>query len=188
MVIPAKHVLFLLIFSALSITVTWANTEELGGEFSLTDHNNNPFELRQLQGKLVLLFFGYTYCPDICPTELANVAAVLNELDDQGDQVQGLFVSLDPGRDSPEVMRDYVHYFNKGLVGLTGSEDEVAQVARQYRVNYKRHEREDGGYSIDHSANLYLIDGKGKLTAVVPYGMPPKHILDLVRGLLAESG
>ncbi|MEW8030398.1 MAG: SCO family protein [Candidatus Thiodiazotropha sp.] len=188
MVAVAKRLLLLMIFSALSVALTWADTEELGGEFSLTDHNNNPFELRQLQGKLVLLSFGYTYCPDICPTELANLAAVLNELDDQAGRVQGLFVSLDPGRDTPEVLYDYVRYFNERLVGLTGSEADVAKVARQYRVNYQRHEREDGGYSIDHSANLYLIDGKGKLTAVVPYGMPPKHILDLVRGLMAEDG
>jgi protein SCO1/2 len=177
-----------LIFCLLSMDVSWASSEELGGNFSLTDHNSNSFELRQLQGKLVLLFFGYTYCPDICPNELSNLAAVLNGLDDQEEQVQVLFVSLDPERDTPELLHDYVRYFNEGLIGLTGSAVEVAQVAKQYRVNYQRHEREDGSYSIDHSANLYLIDGNGVLTAVVPYGMPPQHLLELVHGLLAEGG
>jgi cytochrome oxidase Cu insertion factor (SCO1/SenC/PrrC family) len=180
-----KRLLLALLFSLLSMAGSCTSSEELGGHFSLTDHNGNNFELRQLQGKLVLLFFGYTYCPDICPTELANLAAVLNELNDKAGQVQGLFVSLDPERDTPEHLHDYVRYFNEGLIGLTGSAVEVAQVAKQYRVNYQRHEREDGSYSIDHSANLYLIDGKGMLTAVVPYGMPPQHLLDLMHGLLA---
>jgi cytochrome oxidase Cu insertion factor (SCO1/SenC/PrrC family) len=184
MVIPGKPVGLLLMFSLLSVTLTWANTEELGGDFRLIDHNNNPFTLQQLQGKTVLLFFGYTYCPDICPTELANIAAVLNELNNQTDQVQGLFVSLDPSRDTPEVLYDYVRYFNQGLVGLTGSEEAVAQVARQYRVNYRRHEKGNGSYTIDHSANLYLIDRQGILSAVVPYGLPPQHVLKVVRGLL----
>jgi cytochrome oxidase Cu insertion factor (SCO1/SenC/PrrC family) len=169
------------------MAVSWANTEELGGDFRLTDHNNNPFELNQLQGKLVLLFFGYTYCPDICPSELAILVAVLNELNDQAGRVQGVFVSLDPERDTPEILHDYVSYFNQGLIGLTGSSHDVARVARQYRVNYQRHDREDGGYSIDHSASLYLIDHQGRLTAVVPYGMPPEHLLKLVRGVLAEA-
>ncbi|MES9994124.1 MAG: SCO family protein [Candidatus Thiodiazotropha sp.] len=179
--------LLLLLFSfTLSLAFACVNSEEIGGNFRLTDHNNNSFELDQLKGKLVLLFFGYTYCPDICPTELANLTAVLNELGDQAEQVQGLFVSLDPGRDTPEVLHDYVGYFNRDLMGLSGSDDEVAQVARQYRVNYQRHEREDGSYSIDHSANLYLIDSRGVLSAVVPYGIPPQHLYQMVRGLLDE--
>jgi cytochrome oxidase Cu insertion factor (SCO1/SenC/PrrC family) len=184
--IPGKRLLLLLL-TLLSVAVNSAFSEELGGDFSLTDHNSNTFELHQLRGKLVLLFFGYTYCPDICPSELANLSAVLNELGGQAGQVQGLFVSLDPDRDTPEVLHDYVRYFNEGMIGLTGSVVEVAQVAKQYRVNYQRHEREDGSYSIDHSANLYLINGKGALTAVVPYGMPQQHLLELVSGLLAED-
>ncbi|MES9970086.1 MAG: SCO family protein [Candidatus Thiodiazotropha sp.] len=188
MAISGKRLGLLLIFCVLSVSVARANSEEIGGNFRLTDHNNNPFELSQLQGKLVLLFFGYTYCPDICPSELANMAAVLNGLDDQAERVQGLFVSLDPVRDTPELLHDYVSYFNQDLIGLTGSEAEVAQVARQYRVNYRRHTKADGSYSIDHSANLYMIDSHGTLSAVVPYGLPPTHVLDMVRGLLAEDG
>ena len=161
--------------------------EEIGGEFTLTDHNNNSFQLSQLKGKLVLLFFGYTYCPDICPTELANLAKVFNELKARTSQVQGLFVTLDPQRDTPEVLSDYVGYFSKGLLGLTGSENEIAQVARQYRVKYKRHDKKGGDYSIDHSANLYVIDSNGALAVVVPYGMPPEHLLNLILGLLAEE-
>jgi protein SCO1/2 len=161
---------------------------EIGGDFTLTDHNGRPFELRQLRGKLVLLFFGYTYCPDICPSELSNVAAVLDALGPRADEVRGLFVSLDPQRDRPQVLREYVRYFNENLLGLTGSAESVARVARQYRVKYRRKERADGGYTLDHSANLYLIGRNGDLEAVVPYGLPPEHVLELVRGLLAEAG
>ncbi|MBT3046914.1 MAG: SCO family protein [Candidatus Thiodiazotropha sp.] len=182
---PGRRFLGLLLAAVLPLAVSWADSEELGGNFRLTDHNGRPFELDQLKGRLVLLFFGYTYCPDICPTELANLSAVLNALDDQAERVQGLFVTLDPGRDTPEVLQDYVRHFNRRLVGLTGSEEEVAQVARQYRVSYQRHERENGDYSIDHSVNLYLIDAQGALSAVVPYGLPPQHLLETVQGHLA---
>jgi cytochrome oxidase Cu insertion factor (SCO1/SenC/PrrC family) len=188
MIKPVKKQMAVIVFCILSVAVATASSEELGGEFSLTDHNNTTFELHQLKGKLVLLFFGYTYCPDICPTELANLAAVFDGLKGEADRVQGLFISLDPKRDTPEVLHDYVAYFSKDLLGLTGSEDEVAQVARQYRVKYQRHDKQGGGYSIDHSANLYVINSSGRLTAVVPYGMPPEHLLNLVRGLLAEEG
>jgi cytochrome oxidase Cu insertion factor (SCO1/SenC/PrrC family) len=178
-------VLFFLFFSPM--TIAQGSNDRIGGDFQLIDHHNQPFALNQLEGKLVLLFFGYTYCPDICPTELANLAAVFDALGDQADKVQGLFVSLDPARDTPEVLANYVGYFHPGMVGLTGSEAEVQQLAKQYRVNYQRHERADGGYSIDHSANLYLINGQGELTAVVPYGLPPEHVLEMVQGILAED-
>ncbi len=180
--------LTLILFFILAVTTATVSSEEIGGDFSLTDHNNTTFKLDQLKGKLVLLFFGYTYCPDICPTELANLAMVFDGLKSQADRVQGLFISLDPERDTPEVLHNYVDYFSDGLLGLTGSKDEVAKVARQYRVQYQRHEKKGGGYSIDHSANLYVINGEGRLTAVVPYGMPPEHVLDLVQGMLAEEG
>jgi protein SCO1/2 len=161
--------------------------DRIGGDFQLTDHNNQPFELNQLEGKLVLLFFGYTYCPDICPTELGNLAAVFDALGDQAEQVQGVFVSLDPARDTPEVLANYVSYFHPEMMGLTGNQTEIERVAKQYRVSYQRHERADGGYSLDHSANLYLINAKGELAAVVPYGLPPEHVFEMVQGMLAED-
>ncbi len=160
----------------------------IGGDFSLIDDDGRPFELNQLRGKLVLLFFGYTFCPDICPTELSNLAAVLDALGPKAERVQGLFVSLDPLRDTPSVLHDYTRYFNETLIGLTGTPDQVERVAQQYRVRYQRHELADGRYSLDHSANLYVIDGEGRLAAVVPYGLPPEHVLELVRDLLAKGG
>ncbi|MEW8625111.1 MAG: SCO family protein [Candidatus Thiodiazotropha sp.] len=185
---PDKKLWLVLLFTTLSVTMASAATEEIGGDFALTDHNNATFRLSQLQGKLVLLSFGYTYCPDICPTELAKLALVFDILKEQSDRLQGVFISLDPGRDTPAVLSDYVGYFNSGFVGLTGSESAVDRVAQQYRVKYRRHEKAGGDYSIDHSANLYLIDQMGVLTAVIPYGMPVEHIVDVVRGQLSSDG
>ncbi len=160
---------------------------EIGGDFSLVDEHGRPFALTRLRGKLVLLFFGYTFCPDICPTELSNLAAVLDALGPEAERVQGVFVSLDPQRDTPSVLNDFTRYFSQELIGLTGTQEQVAQVAEQYRVRYQRHEQPDGRYSLDHSANLYVIDGRGRLAVVVPYGLPPEHVLELVRRMLDEG-
>jgi cytochrome oxidase Cu insertion factor (SCO1/SenC/PrrC family) len=178
-------ILFFLLFSPM--TSVQGSDDKIGGDFQLKDHRDQPFELNQLEGKLVMLFFGYTYCPDICPTELASLAAVFDALGDQAERVQGLFVSLDPARDTPEVLANYVSYFHPAVMGLTGSQAEIERVAQQYRVSYQRHERADGSYSLDHSANLYLINAQGELAAVVPYGLPPEHVFEMVRGILAEE-
>ncbi|MEJ2395497.1 MAG: SCO family protein [Candidatus Thiodiazotropha sp.] len=175
----------LLVFASLAAAQT--RPAELGGDFALTDHYGKPFKLSQMHGKLVLLFFGYTYCPDICPTELSHLAGVFDALGPQADKVQGLFVSLDPQRDRPEVLRNYTSYFSENLLGLTGSASEVDRVAKQYQVKYQRHEKPSGDYSLDHSANLYVIDKQGNLTTVVPYGLPSEHVLQLVRGMLTEG-
>jgi len=172
------------------MSATAANAQapaDIGGDFSLVDEHGQPFALTQLRGKLVLLFFGYTFCPDICPTELSNLVAVLDALGPEAQRVQGVFVSLDPQRDTPSVLNDYTRYFSQELIGLTGTPEQVAQVAEQYRVRYQRHEQPDGRYSLDHSANLYVIDGQGRLAAVVPYGLPPEHVLELVRRMLDEG-
>ncbi len=184
MVREMRHLMLAVVVGTALLTSVQAKPEELGGDFALTDQFGKPFELARLRGKLVLLFFGYTYCPDVCPGELANLAAVLDGLGDRASQVQGLFVSLDPQRDTPAVLLDYTRYFNRDLLGLTGSPAEVAQVAQQYRVKYQRHEMPDGRYSLDHSADLYIIDPQGELAAIVPYGLPPEHVLELVRGML----
>lgn len=183
----AKPLLFLSILLFSPMTLVQGSDDKIGGDFQLKDHRGQPFELNQLEGKLVMLFFGYTYCPDICPTELGNMAAVFDALGEQAERVQGVFVSLDPARDTAEVLANYVSYFHPEMLGLTGSQVEIERVTQQYRVSYQRHERADGGYSIDHSANLYLINTEGELTAVVPYGLPPEHVLEMVQGILAEE-
>lgn len=164
-----------------------ATASGIGGDFSLTDHQGQTFSLQQLRGKVVLLFFGYTFCPDICPTELAGLARVLDGLGADADRVEGVFISLDPERDSPRVLKDYLGYFNRRLIGLTGSAEDIRAVATRYRVRYQKHPLPNGGYSLDHAANLYIIDQGGELFSIVPYGLPPAHVLRVVRSLLEKS-
>jgi len=161
-----------------------SGASQLGGDFTLTDQHGERFQLDQLRGKVVLLFFGYTYCPDICPTELASIAAVFDALEERALQVQGLFVTVDPERDTPEVLNNYVRYFHEDLIGLTGTAAEIERVALQHRVRYSKHELDDGNYTIDHSAQLYVIDREGTLTSAVPYGLPAEHVLNVVDDLL----
>jgi len=162
--------------------ITKQSNNEVGGDFTLTDQNNKKFELKQLRGKLVLIFFGYTYCPDICPTELSSVAYVLRALKDDAKKVQGLFVSIDPERDTPEKLKQYVPYFSPDLLGLTGSLAEVNKVADAYHVQRRihPHKSSDKNYLVDHSANLYVISPEGKVIHIIPFGLPVEHIQDIV--------
>jgi len=171
------------------LATSWVNPCQaqgsgVGGDFTLTDQDEKPFRLQQQRGKVVLLFFGYTFCPDICPTGLTHLSWLLNELDDEADRVQGVFITIDPERDSPRVLRQYLGYFNKNIIGLTGSQHEIDRVVEQFRVKVQKQASANGRYTMDHSAGFYLIDRTGKLATVVPYGFPPEHVLRLVQHLL----
>ncbi len=167
---------------------TWGiHAAQIGGDFSLTDQDGRSFQLSELHGKVVLLFFGYTYCPDICPTELAVIASVLKSLEEAASDVRGVFITIDPERDTPEVLKEYIRHFNKNLIALTGSPDQIAQVAGQYRVKYRKLQRSDGHYTMDHSVQLYVIDRDGSLLTAVPYGLPAEHVLKLIRSLLEST-
>lgn len=155
----------------------------IGGDFTLTDHHGEKFELKQLRGKLVLIFFGYTFCPDICPTELTSLASVLKSLGEDADKVSALFVSVDPQRDTPDKLKSYVPFFSPNLIGLTGSISEVSDVAKAYRVQTKIHSRKKTGdyYLVDHSANLYVVGPQGEMLHIIPFGLPTEHILRVVK-------
>ncbi len=155
---------------------------EIGGDFTLTNQDGEKFELKQLRGKLVLVFFGYTFCPDICPTELTSVAYVLRALKDDAKKVQGLFISIDPERDTPEKLKQYVPYFSPELIGLTGTVEDVNKVADAYHVQRRIHPHEDSNknYLVDHSASLYVISPQGKVIHMVPFGLPVEHIQAIV--------
>ena len=190
---------FVTLFLAMSLTLmmlqlsTPAHAKQsetaIGGDFNLTDHNSKAFKLEQLRGKLVMLFFGYTYCPDICPTELATMAKLLKELGNDSDKVSALFISVDPGRDTPEKLKNYVPFFSPDLIGLTGTKDEIDKVTKAYRVQTKIHSRKDNSdyYLVDHSANLYVIDGQGKLIHLIPFGLPKEHILNVLKEEISKQ-
>jgi cytochrome oxidase Cu insertion factor (SCO1/SenC/PrrC family) len=174
----------LLLFIVILLVPLDLLSKPLGGNFQLTDSHKRDFSLDNLKGSVVLMFFGYTTCPDICPTELSKLSTILNSLGPSSRNVKGLFVSLDPNRDSPEKLKDYARFFHKDIIALTGKESEVEKVAKMYGVSYSKNIRPDGNYFLDHSANLYILDQQGEISAVAPYGFPISHALGLIRELM----
>ena len=137
----------------------------IGGKFSLVDQNGKPFTDTDLKGKWQLVFFGYTHCPDVCPTALNDLSLALDQLGAKEKDVGIVFISVDPDRDTPAVLKSYVESFGGPIEALTGSPDAVAQAAKDYKVFYAKHPRADGGYDMDHSALIYVMDPEGRFTA-----------------------
>ena len=137
----------------------------IGGPFRLTDQNGKPVSDADLRGKWQLLFFGYTHCPDACPTALNEIALALDQLGAKREAVEVVFITVDPERDTPEVLKSYVASFDVPIIALTGAPDAVAQAAKVYRVYYVKHPRSDGEYDMDHSAVIYLMNPEGRFTA-----------------------
>src|SRR5262245_27680523 len=154
----------------------------IGGPFALTDQNGARRNLSDFRGRLVLLYFGFTYCPDVCPTDLMAIGNAIGSLGSDGDKVQPIFVTLDPERDKPEMLRAYVASFHPRFVALTGSEDEVRRVATSYKVFFEK-VRPPGvsTYLIDHSAFAYLLDRAGRFITLFPPGTPAKRMAVMVR-------
>ena len=160
-----------------------------GGDFAL-DEPGGAFRLQDQRGKVVLLYFGYTFCPDICPTNLALMTQALNAMtDEELERVQGVFVSVDPERDTLDRLTTYTEYFHPSIVGVTDTPDAIALVAKQYGAAYRKIEGESkGGYLVDHSSNTYVIAPDGALNAILPHATPAREILQATRGLLAQTG
>jgi protein SCO1/2 len=161
-----------------------------GQRLALHDHNGRAVTLDTFRGKLVVLFFGYTHCPDVCPTTLSDLAEAF-KLMPKGlpDKVQVLFVSVDPERDTPEVLKTYVPYFHPSFLGLHGTPEQVAQAAREFRIVYRKHvEPGAEGYLVDHSAGSYVLDSRGRLRLYLPYGHAPQDIANDLMNLLKEEG
>ncbi len=161
----------------------------LGGEFELVG-NNGAVKLSDFRDdKLVLMFFGFTHCPDVCPISLTNVARAIKQLaPEQAEQVQGMFVSLDPKRDTPEILANYVSFFNENFIGVTGTKSQVDKVVQQYGAIYRIVELDDSamGYSVDHSSRLYLIDKKGELVKLLYHDSKPDEIAQAIVATLAQ--
>jgi len=159
-----------------------------GGDFALRSADG-PLRLSDLHGKLVLVYFGYTYCPDICPTSLAATGEGLKQLTpDERKDVAMIFVSVDPRRDTVERLKEYVAFFDPAIVGVTGSADEVADVARRYGVFYaeQKVDTAGGGYVVDHSAETFIVGRDGRLVARMAHGTPPAQVTALIRQYLHQ--
>jgi len=134
----------------------------IGGPFSLTDQDGRTFTQDNLKGKPHLVFFGFTHCPDVCPTALFDMSEVLRSLGKDGDRIGAVFITVDPERDTPAVMKDYLSSFDPRLRGLTGEPAAVAAVEKAYRVYSKKVPTQDGDYTMDHTAIVYLMDKNGQ--------------------------
>ena len=157
----------------------------LGGPFTLVDHTGRTVTERDFAGRLMLVYFGFTYCPDVCPTELGTIAAALDAMGPAGDRVTPVFVSVDPERDTPEAMADYVSRFHPRMVGLTGSAEQVAAAARAYRVYFaKVRPRDSGDYLMDHSSFIYLVGPDGRVRSLFRPETAPEAIAAAVTAQL----
>lgn len=165
------------------------NREPIGGPFELTDHTGKPRTERDFRGKLMLVYFGFTYCPDICPTDLQAIGLALDKLGADGDSVQPLFITVDPERDTAEHLADHVKMFHPRLIGLTGSTEAIRKAADAYKVYYAKVDppKEDGGYyTVDHTAYIYLMDREGNYLGFFPPGTSAERMVEIIRPRLTE--
>ena len=166
---------------------TGAGTALIGGPFALTDQSGKRVTEKDFLGKYMLVFFGYTYCPDVCPTELQVMSAALDMIGARAERIQPVFVTVDPERDTPEVMKSYVENFGPRLTGLTGSAADIAAMAKVFRVYYARAgEKDSADYLMDHSSIIYLMDPDGRFLKHFTYTTDARKLADDL--LAATSG
>ena len=169
-----------------SVDITGADYAK---NFQLTDHNGQPRSLKDFQGKVVALFFGYTQCPDVCPTTLVELAEIKKALGAEGSKLQGVFVTVDPERDTPEVLKAYMANFDPSFLALRGSPEELAAVAKDFKIYYKKVDgKTPTSYTMDHSAGSYVYDTAGRLRVYNRYGSGAQALASDVKALLGEAG
>lgn len=158
---------------------------DFGQSFNLTDHTGKPRTMADFKGKVVVLFFGYTHCPDVCPTTMHDLKTAMKLLGSQADQVQVLFITLDPARDSQAVLAQYVPSFDARFIGLRGDEALTATTAATFKIYAKKVESQGkAGYTLDHSAGMYVFDKLGKIRLYVDYGQKPADIANDIKQIL----
>ena len=159
-----------------------------GRDFQLTDHNGKPRTLADFRGKVVVVFFGYTQCPDVCPTTLSDLAAALQKLGADANRVQVLFVTVDPERDTPELLSHYVPAFNPTFLGLSGDAAATAATAREFKVLYQKQPGSTpGSYAMEHSAGTFIFDPQGRLRLFASHGQGPDVFAHDIRELLRAT-
>jgi cytochrome oxidase Cu insertion factor (SCO1/SenC/PrrC family) len=174
------------------------NREPVGGPFELTDHTGKPRTERDFRGKLMLVYFGFTWCPDVCPADLQAIGLALDKLGTDAYSVQPLFITVDPERDTAAHLAEYVPMFHPRLIGLTGSADAIRKAADAYKVYYakvdppkedvKQDVKQDGGYyTVDHTAYIYLMDREGNYLGFFPPGTSADRMVEIIRPRLGET-
>ena len=175
------------LFWRIEAPTTGSHTQaDVGGPFKLVNQDGQTVDQSILEGRWSIVFFGFTYCPDICPATLQSVSAAQAQLGPRADQLQTVFISVDPERDTPEQLKTYLSLdaFPDGVIGLTGSPEQVEQVAKSYYVYYRK-SGEGPDYTIDHSTAAYLMDPKGRFNRVLAYGIAPDEMARLIREAMA---
>jgi protein SCO1/2 len=172
-------------FSGIDIT----GVKNYAADFRLTDHNGKVRTLSDFRGRVVTMFFGYTQCPDVCPTTLSDMRIVMQKLGGDAERVQVLFVTVDPQRDTQELLAKYVPAFHPSFLGLYGSAEDTARVAKDFGIFYRTQPgKSPGSYSVDHSAGMLVFDPRGRLRLMFNYGMNPDAITGDIGILLRQEG
>jgi len=164
-----------------------AATTQIGGSFTLFDDTGATVTEKTIAGKPYVMYFGYTFCPDVCPTTLLDLSRWIKKLGPDADRLNYVFMTVDPERDTVQSMHAYLSSFDKHIRGYTGMPAEIAQIVKEYRVYYQKVPTEDGGYTVDHSAVLYLIGPDGKLVTVIPYQEDDTSAIAKLKNLAALS-
>ncbi|KXF78945.1 hypothetical protein ATN84_04095 [Paramesorhizobium deserti] len=159
-------------------------TAELGAPFNLVDQDGRPITEKAFEGHPSALFFGFTHCPDVCPTTLYELAGWLNQLGDEGKDLKAFFISVDPERDTPDVMKAYAGNFTDRITGITGDPAEVAKLILGWKVYARKVPLDDGGYTMDHTASVFLLDRNGRLKGTIAYGENPDTALQKLKRLV----
>ena len=196
LIVLASVLAFLLSLSACDQAqkpkVSFNNTDVTGLEyakgFALTDQNGQRRTLEEFRGKLVFVFFGFTHCPDVCPTTLAEMAGIMKALGPESERLQVVFITLDPERDTPELLASFVPAFHPSFLGLTGDQVTIDKVAKDFKVFAQKVPGKDGkSYTIDHTAGSYVFDAQGRIRLFVRHGQPDDALLKDLRQLLAGA-
>ena len=162
---------------------------DVGGPFTLVDQTGRTVDQSILQGHWTAVFFGFTHCPDFCPSTLQALDAARDRLGERGEDLQIVFITIDPERDTPEALADYLQTasFPEGVIGLTGTPEQVAEAAQAYRVVYNRRELEGGGYTMDHSLNIYLMNPAGEFAIPLSASLGPDRLARLIAGRMDQG-
>ncbi|HTT98333.1 MAG TPA: SCO family protein [Rhizomicrobium sp.] len=158
-----------------------SGTAQIGGPFTLIDQNGKTRTDADFRGRFVLIYFGYSFCPDVCPTTLQEMAVALDKLGPKRNRVAPVFITVDPARDTPDVLKIYMKSFGPDFVGLTGSDRAIADAAREYHVYIKKHPLQGGGYAMDHSGVIYLMGPDGKFVTYYEDEIGPDKLADDLR-------
>ena len=187
----------LVVLLAGTVTYAWLNQGKqgiqqlagagVGGPFTLSRTDGPPFTEKDLAGKPYAMFFGFTNCPEVCPTTLYEASGWLEQLGDDADKIGIYFVTVDPERDTPELIANYVSSFDKRIVGLTGTPEQIEAIKKEYRVFSQKVDLEDGDYTIDHTASIYLMRGDGSFAGTIAWGEDGEIALKKIRNLISKG-